>query len=370
MLLFLACTLLQKQDQIRLMLSESEPLPVHVQWAPVLDVDFGSGAQAEVFQEAIESRVCHEEQGYGVEDFEAFLPENAVPLGAVWSLQFSELAPFLRQIHDGARADGPGRSGGYACLRAVSPAFAEVLFRVQVNFALDGGRGWMVPALLQGRVLFARTSERVRSFEMWLPDERPNVLLKAGGFQRLGYVPRMRWLGGDPPTPKEIAWRGQIPAAEAWQKLAHGFYGALDLDWPSLEQVAPDRPLLVLVLPAPLENECCFGTARVLREQALGDARVGEFLRQHLERTRVLAASLAELPRSLDSTRARALAERIRTDAAGSGDTLAPCALLYSAERKLLARRTLEDLAPEHPDPPVDVAAGFLQWLQDALPGG
>ena len=81
---------------------------------------------------------AHSSQLHPLTTFNAFLPprtENVV--GDVWAFDVRRMLPFLRQFHPGATVSLSGQQGAYACLRAVSPEYYEIVFQFHADFNLE-----------------------------------------------------------------------------------------------------------------------------------------------------------------------------------------------------------------------------------------
>ena len=116
-------------------------LQVEAHWQPDADSwlkRYKNSQYAELF----DLKTAHLTKEYGAEAFKAFLPApidldgNPVPLkiGDVWTYKVRDVLPFLRQFHPNATADLSGQRGGFACLRALSPRYAEIVFQFHADF--------------------------------------------------------------------------------------------------------------------------------------------------------------------------------------------------------------------------------------------
>ena len=85
--------------------------------------------------------------------FDVFLPPtNEAAVGEVWAFDASGVLPFLHQFHPGASIALSGKRGAFACLRALSPDYAEIIFRFHADFNLE-----MVENLVEIHELDAQT---------------------------------------------------------------------------------------------------------------------------------------------------------------------------------------------------------------------
>src|SRR5207249_5448063 len=110
-------------------------------------------------------------KSYSGSDFRAFLPRGPVTVGAIWDLKEEGLLTFLRQLHRGAtlklhinNGDSPG---AFACLRALSPQYAEIVFRVHAEFVLRDG--FFTPGQFTGSLVIDRLRAQPAFFRMYLP---------------------------------------------------------------------------------------------------------------------------------------------------------------------------------------------------------
>jgi hypothetical protein len=217
---------------------------------------------------------------YGAADFHVFLPSRPSAVGETWELDGNGLLPFLKQFHPGATLQlhhGAGSApGAFACLRAQSDRYDDIVFRAHAEFALSGGRSFYTPAQFAGQVLFDRTAGRVVFFHLYLPPRYTNVDVNRFlpvafvdghteanvGAIDVGYSPRMELIGGNKQLPESITWQDAITYAEADQHLAMRFYEFLKIHWwPWDEAVAESKrtgkPLHTLVLLGTLDDESC-----------------------------------------------------------------------------------------------------------------
>ena len=66
-----------------------------------------------------------------------FLPTSGeAAVGEVWAFDVSGVLPLLRQFHPGATVALSDKLGAFACLRALSPDYAEIIFQFHADFDL------------------------------------------------------------------------------------------------------------------------------------------------------------------------------------------------------------------------------------------
>lgn len=213
---------------------------------------------------------------YGAEHFRALLPQRAVAVGDVWSINVDALLPFLRQLHPGATGDlhhgggqGVSAPGAYACLRAFDAGHAEITIRAHVDFMLrgDGQAGetaWFTPAQFAGALTIDTTRGVVQAFSLAVPDQRANVdvnlPLQGHVVADIGRVPKMEVRGG---RGHEFGASAQlIPVADAAQRLLRAFYPVAQVEWLDLPVALrtsreTGKPLHVVVLFGSLLDESC-----------------------------------------------------------------------------------------------------------------
>jgi hypothetical protein len=224
------------------------------------------------------------QQTYTERDFSAFLPASVGDVGQLWSLDLDKMAEILKQFHphpsmhlvaSGRRA---GPNGAFAILRAVSPQYLDIVFRIHAEFYLTPSEGafkevdaWYSPAYFSGRVLVNKNQGTVDHFRLALPtDKMLNVHLTVDG-GRLGFrtqphdivrVERMELIGGDAERVNHISWQRSLSPSEADARLAKVFYKALEIDWTPFDQVVThsrsrNRPIFALVSWGAIDDQSC-----------------------------------------------------------------------------------------------------------------
>lgn len=216
-----------------------------------------------------------ERASYDSASFLPFLPEHPVGLGEVWKIDAEAALPFLRQFHPGATAGlhhdngtGLGAPGGWACLRALSPKYAEVFLRVHAEFVLEGSgamhdSSWFTPAQFRGRMVLDRERRQVVAFELAVPAQSANVDVNVRDGEHIvadiGRIPRMELRGGEFPASSQVK---EISVEEASQLLARRFYPFAELEWLDLRAALAKsretgKPMHILALFGSLLDESC-----------------------------------------------------------------------------------------------------------------
>jgi hypothetical protein len=223
-------------------------------------------------------------QTYTEQDFSAFLPEAVGEVGQLWALDADKVAKFLTQFHPrpSMHLVAPGRragpDGAFAILRAVSPSYLDIVFRIHAEFYLtpDSGPGrfigaWYTPAYFSGRVVVNKQTGTVDCFRLGLAtDKALNVHLTVDA-SRMGYpgnahdivrVERMELTGGDGGLAEDIRWEAALTSAEANRRLAKVFFKSLETDWVPFDQVLAqarrqNRPIFAIVSWGATDDQSC-----------------------------------------------------------------------------------------------------------------
>jgi hypothetical protein len=221
---------------------------------------------------------------YTDQELSAFFPPTVGDVGQLWSLDLDKMAEILKQFHPhplmhlvapGRRA---GPDGAFAILRAVSPSYLDIVFRIHAEFYLTPSEGrykdvdaWYSPAYFSGRVFVNKNTGTVDHFRLALPtDKMLNVHLTVDG-GRLGFttqphdivrVERMELIGGEAELVNNISWQKALSVTEANARLAKVFYKSLEIDWTPFDQVLThsrtrSRPIFALVSWGATDDQSC-----------------------------------------------------------------------------------------------------------------
>ena len=272
---------------LRKTLDTKETIQVQAYWDPIADASLGlpdhSPKHAALFKNL---SPAHVSQAYEVDAFKAFFPKGAVPVGHVWELDMDEVLPFLRQFHPGATAEmhiNPGgegsieifgrritlikvgleSEGAFACLRALSPTHAEIVFRIHAEFQLDEeARAYFTPAQFIGRLILNRNNGTIRDFWLYLPPRKTNVDINAFGGADMVYVPRMELIAQNAHDQSDIVWETAITENETKDLLEASFYKFSELERLSIEEAvaqaqAENRPIHVVLTWGVFDDESC-----------------------------------------------------------------------------------------------------------------
>jgi hypothetical protein len=204
-------------------------------------------------------------------------------VGQLWALDGERVAEFLKQFHPHASMHlvAPGRragpDGAFAILRAVSPTYLDIRFRIHAEFYLTPQDGrpnpdaWYTPAYFSGRMLVNKQTGTVEHLHVGLPvDKALNVHLTLEGSayglatqpHEIVRVERMELEGGDGSLVDKIPWTKSMTLAVADARLARVFYKFLEIDWAPFDQVltrarSRGRPIFAIVSWGSTEDQSC-----------------------------------------------------------------------------------------------------------------
>lgn len=224
-------------------------------------------------------RVAVPEKEYSASVFRAFLPDEAVSVGNLWQIEEEGALELLRQLHPNPRLDmrDYGDPGLWACLRAYTDEFAEILFRIHTEFKL--GDGWFTPSQFTGHLIINRPEGMVAFFQMRVPDGPVNFEVgwedeKSGDdsnwIMDTGFCAQMELRAGAEAVLREVTTRLEsttnssttITQAEAEHVLNCQFYKSEHIDWVSMEAAlelaqTQQKPIHAISIDGPLADETC-----------------------------------------------------------------------------------------------------------------
>ncbi|MDE0011311.1 MAG: hypothetical protein OXU36_09185 [Candidatus Poribacteria bacterium] len=272
---------------LRNILDTRETIQVQAYWDPIADASLGM-PNSSPKHEALFNNLspAHPSQEYEMDAFKAFLLTGSVPVGHVWELDVNEVLPFLRQFHSGATSEmhiNPGgeaaiepfgwrivlikvgleSEGAFACLRALSPTHAEIVFRIHAEFQLDKeARAYFTPAQFTGRLILNRNNGTIRDFWLHLPPRNTNVDINAFGSADMVFVPRMELIGQNTYDKSDIVWETAITENEAKDLLEAPFYKFSEIERLPIEEAvaqaqAENRPIHVVLTWGVFDAESC-----------------------------------------------------------------------------------------------------------------
>ena len=272
---------------LRNTLDTRETIQVQAYWDPIADASLDMPNSAPKYEALFNNlSPAHPTQEYEIDAFKAFFPKGSVPVGHVWELDMNEVLPFLRQFHSGATGEmhiNPGgeaaieifgrrivlikvgleSEGAFACLRALSPTHAEIIFRIHAEFLLDKEAGaYFTPAQFTGRFILNRNNGTIRDFWLHLPPRKTNVDINAFGGADMVYVPRMELIAQNAYDQSDIVWETAITENEAKDLLETSFYKFSKIKRHPIEEAvaqaqAENRPIHVVLTWGVFDDESC-----------------------------------------------------------------------------------------------------------------
>ena len=272
---------------LRNTLDTRETIQVQAYWDPIADASLDMPNSAPKYEALFNNlSPAHPTQEYEIDAFKAFFPKGSVPVGHVWELDMNEVLPFLRQFHSGATGEmhiNPGgeaaieifgrrivlikvgleSEGAFACLRALSPTHAEIIFRIHAEFLLDKEAGaYFTPAQFTGRFILNRNNGTIRDFWLHLPPRKTNVDINAFGGADMVFVPRMELIAQNAHDQSDIVWETAITENEAKDLLETSFYKFSEIKRLPIEEAvaqaqAENRPIHVVLTWGVFDNESC-----------------------------------------------------------------------------------------------------------------
>ena len=269
-------------------LSSTAGVPVQAYWEPIADATYNLHQPTReqfdklkarlpesvnmAWEQALElfnPKPTYPLKDYSQTDFQVFLPSSTANVGDIWELDLKGILPFLCQFHSGATTEitifsrrRHRSEGSKACLRAISPNYAEIVFRIHAQFVLDGFGIRLLPAQFAGRLILNRKEGAVVEFSLFLPSRNSNVDVNVFSAADIAFIPRMELSTLSSTLAREIAWETVITEEEARKKLATAFYKFAKIEWVPIEDAielakATDRPIHALVLFGVLDDESC-----------------------------------------------------------------------------------------------------------------
>ena len=261
-------------------LNSLDRLQVHAHWDPIADSTFSMHNNSPELAKLFDLSPNQPVKEYVTDVFNAFLPPSTVAVGDVWQLDPNSLITFLHQFHKRASTTVyHGTEGAFACLRAFSLDYAEVVFRIHADFTLESAayKAWQdanssedpddnksrfVPSHFVGRLLINLRKGTVRAFSLYLPPRNSNVVISAFGGIDMVFVPRMELLATDETDCNQIAWDAAITMEEAYRAVELKFYKFSEINWLPIDEAvtqakATHRPIHAIHVWGCLDDESC-----------------------------------------------------------------------------------------------------------------
>ena len=280
-----SCT--AKKINLRNTLDTKETVQVKAYWDPIADSSLGMPDQSPKHVALFRNlSPAHASREYEIDAFKVFFPKGTVPVGRVWKLDVKAVIPFLQQFHPGATGEmhiNPGgdaaieilgrrivlikvgleSEGAFACLRALSPTYAEIVFRIHAEFQLDKKvRAYFTPAQFTGRLILNRNNGSIREFSLYLPPRNTNVDINAFGTADMVFVPRMELIAQNAHDAITIVWETAITDDQAKDLLEASFYKFSEIEKLPIEEAiaqaqAENRPIHVVLTWGVFDDESC-----------------------------------------------------------------------------------------------------------------
>ena len=259
-------------------LKNTTTLQVHAYWDPIADSTYNLHKNSPENTELFDLSPNEPVREYRGDAFNAFLPSSSVTVGDVWELDLDSVISFLSQFHPGATGKlRHGQKGAFACLRALSPDYADITFRIHAEFTLATRRkpGWkpsthehlidvarFIPSQFAGRLLINLKTGDICDFSLALPPRNSNVDINDFGYADMVFVPRMELLSTPTQTSNDIKWKEVITPETARRRLELKFYKFAEIDWLPFEDAvkkaeATQRPIHAVLTWGPLVDESC-----------------------------------------------------------------------------------------------------------------
>ena len=209
---------------------------VQAYWDPISDSTFNLHNESPLHAELFDLTPRVPIKSYEADTFRVFFPLSSVAVGDVWELDSDRIIPFLRQFHPGATTTlHQGEEGAFACLRALSSVYAEIVFRIHAEFTLssnayeewrcansledDEGESLFIPSQFAGRLVVNLQKGTVRAFSLHLPTRNSNVDINAFSYADMVFVPRMELIAMDVDDQGGIAWEKCYYGGRSSQKI-------------------------------------------------------------------------------------------------------------------------------------------------------
>ncbi len=219
-------------------------------------------------------QVAEPEKRYPTSVFRAFLPNGSISVGECWEVEKQGILALLQQLLPNPsldmRNDGGDSCGKWACLRAYNDQFADIMFRVHAEFAIQDG--WFTPSQLAGHLTIDRHQETVAFFQLRVPEGilnfdvnwettedgwDPGIVITDAGF-----CPQMELCAGTQTGVQALKFTETITEEDAAHKLACCFYKSQQINWVPLENAleiaqAQQKPIHAIAVDGPLADEAC-----------------------------------------------------------------------------------------------------------------
>lgn len=214
-------------------------------------------------------KVAEPEKRYAASVFNAFLPHQPVSVGELWQVKPEGILELLKQLHPNPYVEmhGPVDSSGlWATLRAYNDLFAEIVFRIHAEFALEDG--WFTPSQFAGRLVIDRPQAKVAFFEMYVPEGTLNFDVNRKHENShyfgtdAGFCPQIGLFAGTQAITSDTQFTEAITQEATERKLIHRFYKSEQIKWVAMDKALEiarslQKPIHVVSIDGPLTDEAC-----------------------------------------------------------------------------------------------------------------
>ncbi len=139
---------------------------VTAHWEPGTESWLQLPRNAPQYADLFDLKPAHAFQLHSNDVFGVFLPPGSDSVaGDVWPLDARQMLPFLRQFHPGATVSLSGQQGAYACLRAASSEYYEIVFQFHADFDLEILETATVLPIVQEQLKKELEEERIASLK-------------------------------------------------------------------------------------------------------------------------------------------------------------------------------------------------------------
>jgi len=268
--------------RIRLALKGAEQIPVQASIAPITS---STGDFHLKWKSLANLREVERHRDHPKSVFQGFLPKKSVSVGDTWKIDREAALQLLKQLAEkpqfkmrispgtikiniGSRTFeiGRGTDGLWALLRAYNDTYAEIVFRIHAEFALEDG--WFTPSQFAGRLVIDRTQAKVAFFEMSVPEGTLNFDVNrqhknSSSYETdAGFCPQIGLLAGTQAITSDTQFTEAITQEEAERRLIHRFYKSEQIEWVAMDKALEiarslQRPIHVVSINGPLTDEAC-----------------------------------------------------------------------------------------------------------------
>ena len=257
----------------------SSSVQVQTHWDHISDSTFDLHKASPIHVELFSFSPSHPVKEYKADDFQAFFLSSALEVGDVWKLNSDRIVSFLHQFHPSATTTlHNGEEGAYACLRSISPDYAEIAFRIHAELILtsdayeswrianslddDEGKSCYILSQFAGRLVVNLKRRSVRTISLYLPPRNSNVDIGAFDEVDMVFVPRMELVAADTDDQGEIAWEHFITVEEACKRLKFKFYKFAAINWLPIDRAVThakvtNLPIHAILVWGALDDESC-----------------------------------------------------------------------------------------------------------------